>query len=103
MRLEAALTAAEKAVTKAEAAQEKRNETFNEFRALSNDRDKNFAGTGETNQRFANIETRLAEVRESVTSIRSKAAGVNYAMVVGASLLTAAGTAVGMYLALRGP
>jgi hypothetical protein len=63
----AALASAEKAILKAEAAQEKRQDAGNEIRAAMIDQQRNLAGKAETEVRFVALETRLQERTEALT------------------------------------
>ncbi len=92
-----ALTAAEKAVVKAEAASEKRQDASNEIRAAMIDQQKTFANRSETELRFVMMDKKI----EDLIAYRSSTAGHGKGMsdlwgwIVGA---LAAGAAVAGFI-----
>ena len=65
-----ALAASEKAVSKAEAATEKRFEGVNEMRGSLNDMTKELLTKAEANAKFQGIETTIGEMKHDVISLR---------------------------------
>ncbi len=71
-----ALTASEKAVSKAEAATEKRFDSVNEFRGTLNDLTLTLMSKPEANAKFQGIDKTLGEIKEDIGSLReSRSAG----------------------------
>jgi len=74
-RVDMALSAADKAVTKAEAATEKRFDAVNEFRGAMDDQAKMMVSRAEYTVQHDAMSARVAEMGTSLTTITSGAAG----------------------------
>ena len=72
-----ALTAAEKAVAKAEVASEKRQDASNEIRAAMIDQQKNLANKGETELRFSMIEQKVEDLSKFRYSTTGHSKGIS--------------------------
>lgn len=99
-----AMTASEKAVGKAENAQEKRNEGLNEFRQAMLDQQKTFSPKSETDFRFLTLENRVQEITASLATRLEKidqvlAANLGKSQGVGMTISGAA-TLVGVVAAV---
>jgi len=84
--LTVALTAAEKAVLKAEAATDKRFENVNEFRASLNDMANRMMPRLETEQRFEEMTDKLAGLATAASQREAKSIGIyaGWGYIVGA-------------------
>jgi hypothetical protein len=87
VRVNLALSSAKEAVTKAEAADEKRFALLNEFRAQQADESRKYAPTELVNQRFASLEERVGRGEQAVATLQGRAIA-----------LAAIGTVVGALL-----
>jgi len=72
----AAMAASEKAVLKAETANEKRFDSVNEFRQAMRDQQETFANKSETNMRLEDLSKRLDRVTSGMELSNGKASGV---------------------------
>ncbi len=92
-----ALTAADRAVIKAEAASEKRQDASNEIRAAMIDQQKNFANKSETELRFAMVEKKVEELSSFRFSSSGHSKGISdlWGWIVAA---LAAGAAIAGYI-----
>lgn len=98
-----ALSASEKAITKAEAAAEKRADASNEIRAAMVDQQKNFANLAQTNLQFANLTQRIEAVERAIASSKDKSAGVGQTWGLLAAVIFATAAMVGLiFVVLRG-
>jgi len=91
-----ALASAEKAVTKAEGAAEKRFEAMNEFRSQLREQAASFMTRVESNAKFVEIERRLSVVEENITKKIGEAQGFQslWGWIVGAGGFLLAGLAL---------
>lgn len=93
-----ALAAAEKAVTKAEVAAEKRFDSVNEFRNALRDQQSTFADKSQTDFRLASIEKRL----DSNTGRASGHSDVVAWIIAGLAILSSIASPVLAIIAMRG-
>jgi len=77
----AAMAASEKAVLKAETANEKRFDSVNEFRQAMRDQQDTFANKSETNMRLDDFGKRLDRIGSAIELSTGKAAGLIMAML----------------------
>jgi hypothetical protein len=89
-----AMSASEKAIDKAEKADDKRFSLLNEFRATTNDQQAHFAGKESTNFRLDSLDAEITALKLSRSNSEGKGQGVwLMAVVIGQALLTIAGLA----------
>lgn len=99
--LRAALAASEKAIGKAEIANERRFDSVNEFRQTLGDQAAQFATRAEVEAAIGRNTERIQDLTDRVNQSEGKGAGLNagWAILVGAVVLI--GAIVTIYLALR--
>ena len=73
IRVNLALSAAKEAVTKAEAADEKRFALLNEFRAQQADEARRYAPSELVNQKFGDMEGRLIRAETAISTLQGRA------------------------------
>jgi Flp pilus assembly protein TadB len=93
----AALSAAKEAVTKAEAAAEKRFDSVNEFRSTLKDQQLTLAPRAEVDVRIKSIESKIADLDERVTRLTGRGEGASWLWGV---LSAAAGLVAGLVVAI---
>lgn len=95
-RVVLALTAADRAVTKAEQAAEKRFESLNEFRGALSDQQAKLPTRGEMDAAIAVLSVRLDSINDRVTRAEGKGAGAWQAWVALGGLVALAATLIGL-------
>jgi hypothetical protein len=98
--INAALEAAEKAVTKAEAASERRFEGVNEFRAALSDQTQTFIPRSEYSSAADSVERRLRLLEAAVSAWGGRSTGLDAGWGYLLGGLGAVGTVVGVMLAV---
>lgn len=91
-----ALTASDRAVTKAETATEKRFDAVNEFRATLSDQARNLMPRAETELQFKSINADIALMKEQFLAQRGVNTGLHQGWIIFIGALGAAGTIFGI-------
>jgi len=96
-----ALSAAEKAVVKAEVANERRFENTNEWRAVVSDRDKTFATSKAVDDRFSSQDAKIAALTSRIDQAQGSGMGLKsgWGYLIGAVGLI--GSLIAIILAFR--
>lgn len=97
-RIEQKFVEAERAVTKAEAASEKRFDAVNEFRAQLKDQQNLLIPRAEAVVKFDAISDRMAVLADALTRIRGQADGAHGLWVVLGGLAVLAISAIGLWI-----
>lgn len=95
-----ALQAAEKAVTKAEVAAERRFEAVNEFRGQLSDQAQTFMPRSEADVRFGALTKDIAELKKTQAETHGQGVGVDRVWGFLVAAIVAAGGVVGIIIAL---
>jgi hypothetical protein len=100
MNVSVALTSADKAVSKAEAATERRFESVNEFRQTLSDQTKNFIGKVEFEALREASAARIADLSSRLDKTEGKAVGLNAGWVYLLGALAVASTLISIGIAI---
>jgi len=84
----AAFAAAEKAIDKAERAQQLRNEAANEFREQLTDQAATFVTLKEVNTRFASFDDRMGRIQARLEQIEGRTSGISATTTWGVQFVT---------------
>jgi hypothetical protein len=100
-KFEAAINAADRAVTKAETAAEKRFEGVNEFRNTLSDQQRTLMPRAETEIRFKALEEKLDRVQDALAARQNQGEGFGSGWKAAATVLALFITALAIYAALK--